>query len=54
MMAEPQLHQRHKNLSACIVWAVEVVGLLVPLPAEFCADLFKKNGELVKFLLALG
>jgi hypothetical protein len=53
-MTEPQLHQSHKNFSTCIAWAVEVICLLVPLSAEFRANLFKKNGELIKFLFALG
>lgn len=53
MMAQPQFHKGHEDFPTGEEGRVEIVGLLFPFLAEFCADPFEEDGELIKFLLAV-
>lgn len=53
MMAEPKFHQGHKDFPTGEEGRVEIIGLFFPFLAELGADPLEKDGELIKFLLAV-
>lgn len=53
MMTEPQFHKSHEDFPTGEEGRVEIVGLLFPFFAEFRADTFQEDGELIKFLFAV-
>jgi hypothetical protein len=53
MMTEPQLHERHEDFSAGEMRIIKMISLFLPLFSQLAANFLKKDGKLIKLLLAL-
>jgi len=52
-MTEPQLHERHEDFSAGEMRIIKMISLFLPLFSQLAANFLKKDGKLIKLLLAL-